>query len=474
MNRSSLGSAGQQVHFRFSGSSLVNRGLLRLVGLVVITTSIFTAAFSIHQSAASVIGVYLMLLAIGVACTRKSFAYNSIFLLVYCLSTLAAFAYFASNSLSYELPYYLGGSDDLNYEDDGRRFVELLEPQQYSMIRGHVVPDSHNSVGYVYVVGILIWVGDWFGGFHTMLPKLLNTFSLGIIAVLVYRLMLQFGKSQNVSLTCALAASLMPGMLFPASHTFRDILIALTLVLMLFLLTVRRSSIISRVMTVLAIALALAFLYELRTQTALLAGICIFVSILVIPSRGSAATIAKMVLSLVFLGLALQYVGVISEVLSPEQVIFYLELYGELRGGYESFTAKIFEIPLPLGFVPRFIYGLFSPLPGFSLTLVNVFSAISVVIVIALFPVFVNGVRRVIAIRHLWPLVFFAAIGFLPFALVTGALRNIPYYWPFFVMIAGIGFESRQGGLVAIRALYGVQFVAGILVLLAYAVLVIL
>jgi hypothetical protein len=445
------------------------RVLWRVAFMMFLGTAIITATFSLQQSSFAVVMVFLLFSVFGLTLLIGSQLQRAIFLFVYSLSVIIALLFFASNLRMYELPYYQGGSDDLNYEAEGVEFSEQLQIWDYSKIRGNVVQQNHNSVAYVYVVGVMVVAGEALGGFHTILPKLLNCFCLAIIAIIVYRLMLLIGSSRKIATGCAISAALMPGMVFPASHTFRDVLISFLLVSVVFFLVAVNRKHMGRVVAYLMIGMLLVFLYELRTQTALMTGVGVALSILLSPSRGPRDLVGKSVTVVGFAAMAAHFAGLVRDAFSPDQLMFYLDLYGRLRGGHESLTAAIFEIPLPWGFIPRLFYGLFSPLPGLSFSLMNVLFFFSVIVLLALFPFFMNGLRLVVGRRSIWALVVFAAIGFLPFALVTGAVRNIPYYWPFFVMIAGIGAEGRPGSGTALRRLYGFQFLAALLLVAAYA-----
>ena len=76
--------------------------------------------------------------------------------------------------------YFLRGSDELHYEEVGLAFAQTLDLFDYIGIRGNLVPVWHNSVGYIYVVGVLDKFALLFGEAHTMVPRLFNAAMLGL------------------------------------------------------------------------------------------------------------------------------------------------------------------------------------------------------------------------------------------------------------------------------------------------------
>ena len=160
-----------------------------------------------------------------------------LFLLVYNLNVIAVIVLYYIYLERYGLPYFIGGSDDLAFEQFGDLVASKLNIFQYSGIR-KLSPElkSHNSIGYVYLINLLYRVGNVLGGFHTLIPRVLNAMLLSFIAIISYRIAYNHLRIwDDTSFNIGLASGLLPILVYNGAHTFREVSIAVLILFIIYL-----------------------------------------------------------------------------------------------------------------------------------------------------------------------------------------------------------------------------------------------
>ena len=115
------------------------------------------------------------------------------------------------------------------------------------------------------------------------------------------------------------------------------------------------------------------------------------------------------------------------------QVQAYNTLNVSRRGAIGS---QIFKLPLAIGFIPRIIYLIFTPVPNFS-SLHQVYLSMSAFIQIFSFP-FLISAFRIKSIELKLKVIF--AIFFLGVAISTADFRHVMMYLPFGIILTSISY----------------------------------
>jgi hypothetical protein len=371
-----------------------------------------------------------------------------LFVLVYCSSAIAAVMLYRVYMNRYGVPYYIGGSDDWAYEMWAKDVVKSLGIFDYASIRGGVVKQSHNSVGYVYLVSLLYRFGELLGGFHTMLPRLFNAMCLGLLAVFAFRLSKRCGLAKGLPIRVALLVGLMPIMMYIAAHTYRDIFASLLSLVVVYLWAPEherpvRTTRIWRWSVTLLLVVALS---QLRQFQAIAVLTVAFVEDVVSSWRtrrarqwlyGAIVIIAGIAILLMFR----EKVTVLADWLVEAQ-----ERYTEHRIDLsDGLGAYAFSVPLPLGYVLRAGYALISPLPWLNPNVERLWLSVGTTIQYLFLPFLGLGIIHAIrdgTKRHLL-LAFSLLFGGVAF--VSFTLRHIAQFLPYGAILAAIGFERHRG-----------------------------
>ncbi len=431
-------------NFTSSGKRKTVLSLKTAAPIALCLGTVVMSLFAIVEGSLSMLMVYLIFGLGGLVFVWRSGDTSiRIYLTVYGLTAVLSVAFYFYLYATLGAPYYQGGSDDLSYEMAGKVFADTYEFHEifnYGSIEGDVVQYNHNSVGYVYLVGLLVKLGDALDEFHTMIPRMFNSLLLALMAVLVFKYVQAIHLDKPLAVACAFFSVLMPGMIYIAGFTFRDITITFITFLVFYTWSSKTKFARLLISKIAITTFSVIVLSELRTQTAF-AVACAALSSYVVYSRNRWTFFAKFSLATILVSLVFyQYHEFISDIISFEILERYSNAYIDIRGGHGSLTSRVFETPFPAGIPIRLAYGLFAPLPGFSLTLLHLLFLLGcfVSLYFILF-LFIGAFQSLKSMKYL-PLLIFASIGFLPFALITGAPRNIPSYWPFFVILVGIGY----------------------------------
>jgi hypothetical protein len=358
----------------------------------------------------------------------------------------------------------------LHFEAMGKAFAEELGVLDYRGIRRELVPVWHNSVGYIYLVGLLTKFGQLFGGEHTMVPRLFNASCLGLVAAGVHTLGLRLQLEPRTARTTALVVGCLPLMVWTSVQTLRDIVVALLFVALALAWTQdpmqserRRSLPLAAVATLLIVVT----MVELRRAHAAVAVVVAVVGFL---AAGRGGFRLVWLLWLAVLGLALAWVATrLSAIVSADTAFFLwqAENYSTYRveevGG--GLSAVVFQTPPPLGYALRVLYAFASPIPIPGPNLDETWRDSGTIVHLVFLPFFLAGLGLA-AKRPGWVVIVAAfALLFVGMALFTFQVRHIVQYLPFAALIAALGYERHRewrdvvfvgvlGALGAMGALY--------------------
>lgn len=344
---------------------------------------------------------------------------------------------------TYGLPYFRGGSDDLNIELMAHNFISLhfdwpWESTFYS-----------NLNGMYWLVSLFIKLGNQLDGYNTVSFRLFNINLHIMCGELLYFIYYSYSKNMVSSRKLLYFYMLFPNSLYISSFVFRDTLAVFLLLLAYFISeNLFRKDNLSlfifakrKLLLVFVLSFIIIFSYYLRIE--LFIFILFVMAISAIYTRSSLkfniATILKFAILLLIFFAILWQAGLL------EYVIQKLERYQDYRTSQlttvsNAFYQTIFRLPLfPFGFILRAVFGLLSPLPTNIIRLNSIFNngvdfvlyfvALGTCIQIVFLPVLFSGLKKFNKV-----VIIFIAI-FCSIILTTFTFRHFLMLYPFMFMI---------------------------------------
>ena len=263
----------------------------------------------------------------------------------------------------YGMPYYSGGSDDLDFEIYSQYIIEkgYLLPNQYAkdpLLR------FHNSKGFLWVISSIMRLVEPFGGYHTIAFRVLNVnllIGLGILTTSYFKQNYNFSNQKNAIIL--VASTLFPNALYISVHVFRDTLI----IFLLFAVFYMWSEFVKREkytfispFKIIIITLIISYIsYWIRNQSLIFIVAIILINIILNKRTLNLKNFGFFVLLLVIFIIVAAKFGVL------EMIVAINERYTvhKLEAG-DGLSNVIFKIPLfPFGVFIRFMYGLIFPIP---------------------------------------------------------------------------------------------------------------
>lgn len=274
------------------------------------------------------------------------------------VATIIYFGYIGD----YGVPYWVTGRDDMMLEDDAKQCVAKDYYTVYDMVDGTTSRErQHNTKGYVIFLSYLMRIGETFGGYHTMAPRIINIFLLNTIALLIVRLFLENHKGkQGVACSLFSLIALFPNSLYIASHVYRDVMSAFFLIVVYYLFNKKwraDRTVLFSCITVLVLFCA----YWVRESLLIfLVGIILVSVFFKLPKRTYRRQIRAVSLAVAIVCIA---AAVLALVQFGDMIIYYLTRYTERLSSSESgIVAAIYSLPLlPFGMPARFVAYLITP-----------------------------------------------------------------------------------------------------------------
>lgn len=419
--------------------------LLLLVLLTGLTVSVF--AIAVQASMAVLASCFLFGLA-GVCVARWWGKREArLFMWVYCSAVLAAIVLYVIYSGRYGTPYFAGGSDDLKYELNAKDAASSLGIFDYFSIRGRVVKQTHNSVGYVYLVSLLYRAGETLGGFHTMLPRFLNCLALGLLAIVTYRLGQRYGLTECTSARAALFVGFLPITVYTTIHTFRDTIVSLLTIWVVYVWSSRSDtfSFRERIWLWLQTMVIVGIVSQLRRSQA--------VAILAIALVGDLLSSGHRVRPfstegmhrLVMVALCcITLVTIVQDEASEfiERLGLLEESYARYRIGLsDGLSTYVFGAPAPLTYLLRAVYALVTPIPVLSRKLERLWLSIGTTIRYLFLPFLTAGIVLSLRDRAKRQLLSGFVLLFSGTAFISFTSRHVVQFLPYGALLTGIGFE---------------------------------
>lgn len=188
--------------------------------------------FLMHILLASGIGILYGSVAVTVVCLLSSLllllfyrpnAHRMDALMLASFIAIAAVVWiYAGNVEMYNNGYYLGGSDDLIFENHARYTIEC---DMYTMadINARTAFASFDYKGFIMLLAWLMRFCGLFGGYHTICFRVINVHLWLAVALMIsdhYRRRLP--KNERTSRRIFLMTALFPNALYISGHVFRD------------------------------------------------------------------------------------------------------------------------------------------------------------------------------------------------------------------------------------------------------------
>lgn len=346
----------------------------------------------------------------------------------------------------YGAPYLGGGSDDKEYEYHALMVYELVGFYDRDAIENQIQFYGHNSLGYVYFLGLIIKLSEFVGGYDTMLPRLFNAAFLGYASVIVRRIVAKLTLSNDRGLAAGLWMIFFPIMFYSSAHIFRDTLTLLLLVATLYCaLEISLSSkYLSRV-HFLGCVLIVLLLSVLMTQLRFLYVIPMLVMLL------SALLVVLMPVRylrlwhLVPVSVACIVVyGAIKEIHFFSSAMSLMAFYSDslaagARGSDNGLSAHLFSLPQPVQSIARFSYALITPLPIVYMDAERNILSLGTVVQFLFVGFFFVGFFRIAKDYRNLPLIAGFVIVFSAYVFGTFTFRHITQWFPFALIIAFYG-----------------------------------
>jgi hypothetical protein len=416
----------------------------------VLSSFFIMAGFSISELSPAILFSFILFGVLGFSLTsRIDPKATGIFIIVYSLCTLlSALLYFHYINV-YGAPYWEGGSDELEYERLGKEFAENYSIFEYGGIRKDLVPVWHNSVGYIYLVGILTKLGNIMGGGHTMVIRIFNSACLGLISVMVFSLAKRFELKQNTVIWTSLLAGCLPLMIWTAGQSLRDILITMLLITGVYVWTPettgkQKFGLFYVLFITILISIAL---FELRRGQAFVLLLVATIGLLTGADKRYKwiRILWIVVMTLISAWMIMKFSSILTSDL--DLILMSSESYStyrtEERGG--GLSTIVFSSTPPLSYILRSVYALVSPLPVISSKFYILWLSIGTVFQIFFMPFFFKGIYISLRTRIWWVVVSAFTMLFVGMAMFTFTTRHITQYLPLGVLITALGYEHYRG-----------------------------
>jgi hypothetical protein len=372
---------------------------------------------------------------------------NALYLLVYSISTIITVLLYFNYKEIYGSPYWGGGSDELMYEDLGKEFALNYGFFDYSSIRDELVVPWHNSVGYIYLIGILTKFSFFLGGDHTMIFRIFNSACLGILCVFVYSISRKVLSNRNIVVWTAAIVGMMPLMLWVAGQTLRDIIASLFLVIgtQVWVCNSFGKHRIFTVTKIIITILLVVALFEFRKGQSFVLLVTATAGLLVNSRYNN--VVFKFLLSSVVLGGLLFFYFSVDGAKEIFQFSLQAEDYSvyrvEITGG--GLSSAVFTSPPPFSYFLRTLYALMSPFPMMDFKAYSIFLSLGTIFQIFFIPFLFIGIRKSFEARYLQVLFLSFLLPFIGMSMFTFTIRHIVQYLPLGIILTSLGYEHYHG-----------------------------
>lgn len=419
--------------------SILEKHLLLILIMIsfVIVSSVLTLSFSVF------IIQMLLLIITAPLIMKKSYSTAKVYITIYIVSIFFVFLIYYANQIAYGNSYYIGGSDDLKFEQQGSDALRSNVFNLKEMLGKGILEEHHNSPFFVIYISLLIRFANLFDGYNTFIPRIMNVYFLIFIAMLFEYFIKKYANfSDHKANAVILIFALNPNIQYINSHVFRDTfnLLQMFLILFTFDILINESKYLKKMLALIILMFMVYITFYTRRNSLVFAGLlCLFM-------LGEKFKLKKRYI--IALPLLLLTINKFRELIDLEYFITSYTKY-ILENTAIGLSKYIFKQPLlPFGIILRFFYGLITPFPNFfglfkktdmfALDFIN-FLIYCGTIVQTLFIPFI--LKRILRLDWLG-LSFLVC--FLGVVLTTFTFRHFIFYYPFMVALGVEGYMSSS------------------------------
>ncbi len=410
-----------------------------LLILVVCMTSLltFSLAVFIMQLFLAIITIYLL--------SKKDYKLVKLYMIIFVVSFVFVFLLYLAYISYYGSPYYIGGSDDLHFENEGRIIADSGIYNPSKLIQFGVLKRWHNAPFFSLFIAVLIKFSEIFGGYSTFLPRFMNVYFLLWVCMILEYLLRKYANFSDKKIYASIAVfALMPNIQYINSHVFRDTfnLLQMFLTILLFDKVFDKGKTIKKILYISLLGPLLYMTFYTRKVSILFS---VVICMLILANRMRLKSKHVLVL-LLLLGTPIIVFSNLSNIIN-----YYIGTYTNyvLRIAKDGFSRYIFMQPLlPFGMILRALYALITPFPNFFglfreparllYDFVMFFIYIGVIIQILGIPFILKRIFRIDWLSMSFTIWFLAVIA------TTFTFRHVIFYYPFLVSVGVDGFLTSR------------------------------
>lgn len=410
--------------------------------IVLSSILIFSLSVLVFQIIMGMITIYF--------CFKTDYKTAKLWLSIFCISILFVFLVFYANQLYYGKPYYIGGSDDLNYERQGLSVYKSGVYNPSKVMELEILGKFHNSPFFAVYIAILINFADLFGGYTTFLPRIANAYFLVWICMIIKYLLTKYTNLSNKAIYYSLVLfAFMPHNQYINAHVFRDTLnlLQVLLIVLLFDFLLRETRLSIKIFSIILLPIIIYFTYYTRVNSILFAGVIILLSIFTLYriKLYNKIKLYKNKRYYIIIGIILFLL--LGYLLKVFRVDYYIKTYSSYVSNIagEGLSRIVFNTPLlPFGIVLRILYAFIFPFPNFfllfmeksklMLDIIQLFIYLGVLIQICAVPFIIKR-----TLKFDWLSLAFWS-WFLAIIVSTFTFRHFLFFYPFMSAVAVDGF----------------------------------
>lgn len=355
-------------------------------------------------------------------------------MIIYLISIIAMLLLYYGYIIKYGEPYYLGGSDDKNFELWATESIELNNYTIKDIIETKKFK-YYNCNGFIWLMSLLIRFSNIFDGYHTIIIRMINIYFAMYTGILVYR---YFSKNEKVlsnNIKIMYLVCLFPNALYITIHGFRDAVYAFIIFSVFYISNfIKEYNIMKKIFSILYILYSIYIIYYIRKV-----GVLYIILIIIFSTIFKEFKLTEKKSFFKFIGLA----AIMVIICFKSGLIFetgnYLDRYnGYILSGDNGLSTFIFTMPiLPFGIFLRIIYGLIFPSPtGILISNFDVDSIWKFIISIGtlyqtyMLPYVFKNIKRFDKVFLLYLIIFFSIV------VTTFSFRHFLTLYPFmFILI---------------------------------------
>lgn len=403
--------------------------------LFIVLNILISMVLSIIFANFSVIIVNFIMLFMLILLIRKEDIYKHL-TIIYLICIIAMVSLYFGYIAKYKQPYYLGGSDDANFEIWANR---AIKSNNYTIkdINENKEFKFYNCNGFIWFVSMVIRFCNLFGGYHTIVIRLINIYLLIFMGILVFKYFCKEIANKNKDNIFILYLTILfPNALYISIHGFRDTLFAFIIFSIFYLImNIKEQKKMSKVISIIYIIIVSYLAYHIRSAGIIYIAVIIILNFVLNKKKINNKKTILMFILFIFLCMIL-----IMKFNLVEKVEKYSNRYNEyIVENADGLSKFVFSIPIiPFGIILRVVYGNIYPSPtGILLTNFDVDSickfiiSLGTVLQVYMLPYLLKNLKKIDSLFIMYILIFFSII------LTTFGFRHFIILYPFMFILIG-------------------------------------